>query len=37
MSARVQVSVDTGGTFSDFTYFDSDGVLHSFKLPSTPK
>ena len=37
MSARVQVSVDTGGTFSDFTYFDRDGVLHSFKVPSTPK
>ncbi|MGA1206856.1 MAG: hydantoinase/oxoprolinase family protein [Litorivicinaceae bacterium] len=37
MSARVQVSVDTGGTFSDFTYFDREGVLHSFKVPSTPK
>ena len=34
---KVQVAVDTGGTFSDFTYLDEAGVLQSFKVPSTPK
>jgi len=33
---KVQVAVDTGGTFSDFTYLDESGALQSFKLPSTP-
>jgi N-methylhydantoinase A len=33
---KVQVAVDTGGTFSDFTYLDEAGVLQSFKVPSTP-
>ena len=33
---KVQVAVDTGGTFSDFTYLDEVGVLQSFKVPSTP-
>ena len=32
---KVQVAVDTGGTFSDFTYLDEAGVLQSFKVPST--
>lgn len=33
---KVQVAVDTGGTFSDFTYLDESGALQSFKVPSTP-
>lgn len=33
---KVQVAVDTGGTFSDFTYLDEVGALQSFKVPSTP-
>ena len=33
---KVQVAVDTGGTFSDFTYLDESGALRSFKVPSTP-
>ena len=33
---KVQVAVDTGGTFSDFTYLDDAGALQSFKVPSTP-
>ncbi len=33
---KVQVAVDTGGTFSDFTYLDNLGALQSFKVPSTP-
>ncbi len=33
---KVQVAVDTGGTFSDFTYLDDLGALQSFKVPSTP-
>ena len=33
---KVQVAVDTGGTFSDFTYLDNTGLLQSFKVPSTP-
>jgi N-methylhydantoinase A len=37
MLAKVQIAVDTGGTFSDFTYFDVAGDLHSFKVPSTPE
>jgi len=33
---KVQVAVDTGGTFSDFTYLDESGALQSFKVPSSP-
>ena len=33
---KVQVAVDTGGTFSDFTYLDERDRLMSFKVPSTP-
>jgi len=33
---KVQVAVDTGGTFSDFTYLDELGAMQSFKVPSTP-
>lgn len=33
---KVQVAVDTGGTFSDFTFLDNAGVVRSFKIPSTP-
>ena len=33
---KIQVAVDTGGTFSDFTYLDDLGALQTFKVPSTP-
>src|SRR5437870_11125108 len=35
--ARYRVTVDTGGTFSDFVYLDEEtGELSIAKLPSTP-
>ncbi|MDE3076281.1 MAG: hydantoinase/oxoprolinase family protein, partial [Chloroflexota bacterium] len=35
--AGCRVTVDTGGTFSDFVYFDEDsGALTVWKVPSTP-
>src|SRR5262249_55385404 len=35
--SRYRVTVDTGGTFSDFVYLDEDtGALSISKLPSTP-
>jgi N-methylhydantoinase A len=35
--ARYRVAVDTGGTFSDFVFFDEErGALSIAKLPSTP-
>lgn len=35
---RHRVAVDTGGTFSDFVFFDEDsGELHIAKAPSTPR
>jgi N-methylhydantoinase A len=33
----MQLSVDIGGTFTDFAYFDEKGKLQGFKLPSVPK
>ncbi|MDH4989315.1 hydantoinase/oxoprolinase family protein [Aquamicrobium lusatiense] len=30
------LGVDVGGTFTDLVFFDGDGVLHSYKVPSTP-
>lgn len=33
----VHLGVDTGGTFTDFVYFDDSGDLKSFKLLSDPK
>ena len=36
--AKYRVSVDTGGTFSDFVFFDEDsGKITITKVPSTPK
>ena len=36
--ARYRVAVDTGGTFSDFVFFNEDsGELSITKVPSTPK
>ena len=35
---RYRVAVDTGGTFSDFVFFDEDsGEIHVAKTPSTPR
>ena len=35
--ARYRVTVDTGGTFSDFVYLEEEtGTLSIAKLPSTP-
>src|SRR6201982_1278746 len=35
--ARTRVTVDTGGTFSDFVYLDEDtGAVSIGKIPSTP-
>ena len=35
--ARYRVTVDTGGTFSDFVYLNEEtGELSIAKLPSTP-
>ncbi|UCH89413.1 MAG: hydantoinase/oxoprolinase family protein, partial [Thermoplasmata archaeon] len=33
----MQLSVDIGGTFTDFVYLDDSGNLISFKTPSVPK
>jgi N-methylhydantoinase A len=30
------LGVDVGGTFTDLAFFDRQGVLHSYKVPSTP-
>jgi N-methylhydantoinase A len=36
--ARYRVTVDTGGTFSDFVYLNEEtGELSIAKLPSTPE
>lgn len=36
--ARYRVTVDTGGTFSDFAFFNEDsGAITITKVPSTPK
>ena len=36
--ARYRVAVDTGGTFSDFVFFNEDsGGISITKVPSTPK
>jgi N-methylhydantoinase A len=36
--ARYRVTVDTGGTFSDFVFFNEDsGAMTITKVPSTPK
>src|SRR5262249_48835558 len=36
--AKYRVLVDTGGTFSDFVFFDEDsGKIAITKVPSTPK
>ncbi|CAM5602171.1 N-methylhydantoinase A [Aquamicrobium terrae] len=32
----IYLGVDVGGTFTDLVFFDGDGVLHSYKVPSTP-
>ncbi|MGH9857116.1 MAG: hydantoinase/oxoprolinase N-terminal domain-containing protein, partial [Acidobacteriota bacterium] len=33
-----RVTVDTGGTFSDFVFFNEDnGAISITKVPSTPK
>lgn len=32
----MELSVDIGGTFTDFVYSDESGKISSFKLPSTP-
>ncbi|MGB3391113.1 MAG: hydantoinase/oxoprolinase N-terminal domain-containing protein [Pseudaminobacter sp.] len=37
MTAKnLYLGVDVGGTFTDLVFFDGDGVLHSYKVPSTP-
>lgn len=34
---QVRIGVDIGGTFTDFVVYDEgDGIVQSFKLPSTP-
>ncbi|HWO41724.1 MAG TPA: hydantoinase/oxoprolinase family protein [Candidatus Eisenbacteria bacterium] len=36
--AKIRVTVDTGGTFSDFVFFNEEtGALSITKVPSTPK
>src|SRR5690606_24631457 len=30
------LGVDVGGTFTDLAFFDAAGVLHIYKIPSTP-
>ena len=36
--AKYRVTVDTGGTFSDFVFFNEDnGEISITKVPSTPK
>ena len=36
--AKHRVTVDTGGTFSDFVFFNEDtGEISITKLPSTPR
>jgi N-methylhydantoinase A len=30
------LGVDVGGTFTDLAFFDAKGVLHTYKIPSTP-
>jgi N-methylhydantoinase A len=36
--AKYRVTVDTGGTFSDFVFFDDDtGEITITEIPSTPK
>ena len=36
--AKYRVTVDTGGTFSDFVFFNEEsGEISITKVPSTPK
>lgn len=36
IGADLYLGVDVGGTFTDLAFFDGDGVLHTYKVPSTP-
>lgn len=37
MATSITLGVDVGGTFTDFILVDEAGVVHCFKVPSTPR